>query len=138
MVIIRPIVLRMNRKTGIALIAALIVALQSVVVCAAGVPNCSQSSVSGRDHQEQGCHEHQRHEPRESQRCVCCDSVLCAPRGELTRPADPSGDRVCAFAPLCIAALNLNPDIRESLPRASGLPPRSSVPVFLVQKTLLI
>jgi hypothetical protein len=139
-VTIRPIVVRMNRKTGIALISALILWLHSVVFCAAGVPNCSPAFVGARHHQEQGCHEHQRHEPCESHCRLSCESVLSAPRSELTRPDGRSAsDRVSVFAPLCIAVLSLNLAHSDgNLPRVSESPPYQSIPVFLIQKTLLI
>jgi hypothetical protein len=132
--------MRMNRKTGTALISALILALNSVVFCAAGASNCSAGSVSAGHRQEQGCHEHQRHGPRESQHCVCCESALCAPRAELTRPDSRlASDRVAAFAPHCIAVLRLSPSRSGgSLPRVTESPPHPSVPIFLIQQTLLI
>ena len=136
----QAIVVRMNRKTGTALISALILALNSVVFCAAGALNCSAFSVSACHLQEQGCHEHQRHEPRENQRCACCESAPCAARTELTRPDSRSAsDRVATFAPHCIAVMRLNPSRSgESLPRVTESPPYPSVPIFLFQQTLLI
>ncbi len=125
---------------AVALISALILSLHSIVFCAAGVPNCSPALVGARDHQAQGCHEHQRHLPGESKCSVCCESVLCAPRGELTRPDGSSAsDRVAVFVPLCIAVLSLNlAHSGARLPRTSESPPHSPVRVFLIQKTLLI
>ena len=130
----------MNRKTATALISALILALHSAALCTAAVPDCSTFSVSACHDREQGCHEQQRHERRESQRCVCCVSVACAPSADLTRlDGRSASDRVAAFAPLCIALLPLNPARSGgSLPSVSESPPHSPVRVFLIQKTLLI
>jgi hypothetical protein len=137
---IKPIVVRMNRKKGIALIFALVLALHGVVLCAAAVPSCPIPSAIAHHQQEKGCHEHQRHVPCEGKCSVCCESILCAPRGELTQADGRSaGERVVAFAPFCIAVLSRNlAHSGERLARVSESPPRSPVRVFLIKKTLLI
>lgn len=132
--------MKINRKTVTALIAALILALHSVVLCAASDPDCSLSSVGSGHHQEQGCHEHERH-PGGPPHCVCCESVVFTPRAELTRPDGGStSDRIATFAPLWIAILPWNPaHMGGSLPRVSeSPPPLSPVSLFLIQRTLLI
>lgn len=135
----QAIVVRMNRKARTALISALILVLNSVVFCAAGALNCSAGSLSACRHQEQGCHEHQRHEPRENQRCTCCESALCATRAELTRPDSRSASDHVASVRFSSAVLRLSPSRRGgSLPRVTESPPYPSVPIFLVQQTLLI
>ncbi len=140
MITIRPIVVRRNRKTGTALILALMLALHSVVLCAGAVPSYTTPSASACHHQEQGCPERQRHEQHESQRCVCCESLVCAPRAELTRPDGRSAtDRIAALVPICIAVLSLDlAHNRGSLLRVSESPPHSPIRVFLIQKALLI
>lgn len=132
--------MRIYRKTATMLIAALILALHGVMLCAASVPECVGSFVGARHHQAQGCHEHQGQVPGESTCSVCCDSPLCAPRADLVRPADRStSDRIAVFVPIWIATLPLNPAfIGGRLPRVSASPPSSPVRVFLIQKTLLI
>lgn len=133
--------MRTNQKAGIALIAALILVLHSAVLCATGVPNCTPTSVSLGHHQEHGCHDHLHHDSRKSQGCVCCESLLCAPRAEVAR-ADGrlTSDRIAAFVPVWIATLLLNPaGIGARLPRVSESPPsHTRVRIFLVQKTLLL
>lgn len=133
--------MRINRKAGTALIAALILVMHNVVLCAAGVPNCISSSVSSIHHQEQGCHDHLHHDSRKSQGCVCCESLLCAPRAEVAR-ADGrlTSDRIAAFVPVWFAPLLLNPaGIGARLSRVSeSAPSHTRVRTFLVQKMLLL
>lgn len=140
MITIRRIVVRMNRITATALISALILVLQSVVLCSGAVPNCTTLSARACHHQEQSCHAHQRHQPHENKPCVCCESALCVPRAVSVRPDGRSAtDRIAAFVPLCIAVLSL--DLGRSggsLLRVSESPPHWPVRVFLIQKTLLI
>lgn len=133
--------MRMNRKAGTTLVAALILMLHSAGLCAAGVPNCTWFSVCSGHHQEQGCHGHQHHDSRKSEGCVCCQSLLCAPRAEINRPdGGSSSDRVAAFVPVWIATLPLNPAfIGGSLLRVSeSPPPLSPVSLFLTHKALLL
>ncbi len=133
--------MRINRKAGTALIATLILALHSVVLCAAGVPACARFSTGTRLHQEQGCHGHQHHDSRKSQSCVCCESLLCAPRAGVARADNRlTSDRIAAFVPVWFATLLLNPaGIGARLSRVSESPPsHTRVRTFLVQKTLLL
>lgn len=139
-VAIKAVVMRMRRRTGTALIVALILALHGVVFCADSVRECA-GSAAGAQHQEQRCPNQQNHDSRQTPPCVCCDSPLCMPRAELTRPNSRSAsDRIAPFAPLYIATLPFSrADMGGSLPRtAAGPPSHSPVSLFLTQKTLLI
>jgi hypothetical protein len=129
----------MSLRARTALAAALILALHSVVLCAGGDSDCSPFRVSSGRHQEQGCHEHERH-PAGLPHCLCCESVLCASRMAFTRTDGSStSDRIAAFAPVRIATLPLNPaHIDGTLLRVSESPPLSPVSLFLTHRKLLL
>ena len=133
--------MRMCRKPGIAVIAALLLALHGIIVCAAGLPACTESSIDASPQQEKGCPDHQRHHSGQSHRCLCCESIVCAPRAELTRPGDSSTNNQAAiFAPpwIAILPLNLARTGRRWREAWESPPPGSPVPVFLVHRTLLL
>lgn len=141
MPIIKATVVRMNRNTGLALIWALILTLHGVVLCAVGVPERIESSGGTLTHQEQGCHEHPQHDSGKSSCCICCESVVCAPRTELTRSEGQSASvRMAVFMPLQIATLPLNPHSDGGRLRriAADPPPDPPVSLFLTHQTLLI
>src|SRR6516164_10978911 len=127
----------MNRKAGSTLIMALILVLHNSGLCAAGVANCTRSSVSSGHHQEQGCHHHLHHDSRKGQGCMCCESLVCAPRAEIARADSRStSGRIAAFVPAWLATLPLNPAfVGGPLLRVSeSPPPLSPVSLFLSHK----
>ena len=147
MVTIRVIVLKTSRKAGVALIAALLLTLHGLVLCAAGVPDCADvaptlspagSSVCTPIHREEGCHHHQHNGSPQSHCCVCCESILCDPHTELTRPETRTTIERTMFIALSIVTLPSNSAV-INLPGTSE-PPSLHSPrrVFLIQRTLLI
>jgi hypothetical protein len=136
-VIIRAIVLRNSRKAVVALIAALLLSLHGPVVCAAGVPDCGRSSFRTPPRQEQGCH-HQHNGSRQGHGCACCDSTLCEPCAELTRPGTRSTVERGIFVALSMATRALNSAARNLPGVSEPTLLHSRVRVFLLQRTLLI
>ena len=130
-------ILKYSIKARVALVAAVLLTLHSLVVCAATVPECVPSSLHTPLHQEEGCPHHQHHGSRQSHGCTCCESVLCEARVELTRSDSRSTIEGAVFVPLFTATLLVNSAV-ASLRGASepplNLPPR----FFLIQRTLLI
>ena len=138
-VIIRAIILRINRKAaGTALMVALMLALHDLALCASAVPECAPSALHTPPHQDEGCHHHQHQGSRQSHGCVCCESVLCEPRAELTGPDSRSIIDRTMFLPLSTATLLVNSAVAR-LRGASEPPPLHSPPrFFLIHRTLLI
>lgn len=128
----------MKWRFKIALIAAVMLAIQSICFCAIATPGCTGPSCAS--HEERGCHDHQPHGGA-GHIHVCCHSAVWEGGAEVTADSELSApyDASLVFSALYSPLFAQSNAICGRFPTpAQGCAPPSGVPIFLSIRALLI
>jgi len=127
-----------KRRSHIALVAILALAIHSLGFCAGAATSCT-GSVCAAHQQDGSCPMHPHHSGQESKH-LCCFSPICLNGVELTPGKDASMTYVSMLLPVVFSLPSM--DLAQSPARLAALTrvhaPPLHVPIFLSIRTLLI